>query len=78
VRWICGEVVRHGGRIEQLLAHRQASSERQSDPGSALWQQVALPLHAELGLNDGGSGYAVGNGYPIPQTWDRSRVGVKY
>lgn len=78
VRWICQEVVRHGGRIEQLVAHRQASNQRQSDPGSALWRQVALPLHAELGLNDGGPGFTVGDGYPIPEKWDPSRVGVKY
>ena len=78
VRWICQEVARHGGRITQLVAHRQSSNQRDSDPGSALWQQVAMPLHAELGLHDGGPGYTVGNGYPIPEKWDPSRVGVKY
>lgn len=78
VRWICDEVARHGGRVEQLLAHRQASCQRQDDPGSALWQQVAMPLHAELGLNDGGPGYTMGSGLPIPERWDPKRVGVKY
>jgi len=78
VRWICQEVARHGGHIVQLVAHRQSSNQRDSDPGSVLWQQVAMPLHAELGLNDGGPGYTVGNGYPIPEKWDPSRVGVKY
>jgi N-acetyl-anhydromuramyl-L-alanine amidase AmpD len=78
VRWICQEVVRHGGRIKQIVAHRQSSNQRDSDPGSALWQRVAMPLHQELGLDDGGPGYTVGNGYPIPEKWDPSRVGVKY
>jgi N-acetyl-anhydromuramyl-L-alanine amidase AmpD len=78
VRWICSEVGRHGGRVERLLAHRQSSSQRQSDPGSALWQQVALPLHAELALTDGGTGYKVGSGAPIPESWDASHVGVRY
>lgn len=78
VRWICQEVARHGGRIQRLLAHRQASGERQSDPGSALWQQVAMPLHKELGLSDGGPGYKIDSGYPIPERWDPSRVGIKY
>jgi N-acetyl-anhydromuramyl-L-alanine amidase AmpD len=78
VRWICHEVARHGGRIQRLLAHRQSSSARQCDPGSALWQQVAMPLHKELGLDDGGPGYTVGTGCPIPEKWDPSRVGVKY
>jgi len=80
VRWICAEVLRHGGRIERLLAHRQASVHRQSDPGSALWQRVAIPLHAdkELALTDGGPGYTVGSGFPIPEKWDETRKGVKY
>lgn len=78
VRWICEEVARHGGRIRQVVAHRQASNQRDSDPGSALWKQVAMPLHAELGLSDGGPGYTVGNGYAIPEAWDPSRLGIKY
>lgn len=78
VRWICREVERHGGRVEKLCAHRQASRERQSDPGSALWREVALPLHAELKLDDGGPGYVLGKGRPIPEKWDPTRVGVKY
>jgi hypothetical protein len=78
VRWIRDEVARHGGRLELLVAHRQSSQNRQSDPGSALWQQVAMPLHAELGLSDGGPGFRVGTGYPIPERWDPSRTGIKY
>jgi N-acetyl-anhydromuramyl-L-alanine amidase AmpD len=78
VRWICQEVARHGGRIQRLVAHRQASNQRQSDPGSALWKQVATPLHAELDLSDGGPGYTVGDGYPIPEAWDPSRLHVTY
>ncbi|HWO22463.1 MAG TPA: N-acetylmuramoyl-L-alanine amidase [Kofleriaceae bacterium] len=80
VRWICAEVARHGGRVERLLAHRQASNERQSDPGSALWKRVARALHADpsLGLTDGGPGYVVGNGLPIPEAWDETRTGVRY
>jgi N-acetyl-anhydromuramyl-L-alanine amidase AmpD len=78
VRWICKEVERHGGRVQRLLAHRQSSGDRQSDPGSALWKSVALPLHTELTLDDGGPGYTVGKGYPIPEAWDPTRGGVKY
>ena len=80
VRWICEEVARRGGRVERLLAHRQASNARQSDPGSALWKRVARPLHADasLGLTDGGPGYVVGTGLPIPEAWDETRKGVRY
>jgi len=80
VRWIYAEVARRGGRVERLLAHRQSSKERQSDPGSALWKRVAKPLLADedLGLTDGGLGYKVGTGYPIPEAWDETHKGVKY
>jgi hypothetical protein len=78
VRWICAEVERHGGKVKALVAHRQASKDRQSDPGSGLWQAVALPLHSELQLSDGGTGFKIGTGYPIPEAWDPSKVGIKY
>jgi hypothetical protein len=78
VRWICADVARHGGHVRFLVAHRQSSETRQNDPGSALWQAVALPLQAELGLSDGGAGFAIGKGRPIPEAWDPSRVGIKY
>jgi hypothetical protein len=78
VRWICAEVANHGGKVTSLVAHRQASDERQADPGSALWQQVALPLMSELSLSDGGPGFKIDSGSPIPEAWDASRTGVRY
>lgn len=78
IRWIVAEVARHGGQVTRLVAHRQASADRQSDPGSALWQAVALPMHEELGLDDGGPGYRIGTGLAIPEAWDERRVGVRY
>lgn len=78
IRWIVAEVARHGGRVTRLVAHRQSSKDRQGDPGSALWQAVALPMMAELGLDDGGPGYCVGTGLPVPEAWDERRVGVRY
>lgn len=78
VKWICSEVERHGGKVTSLVAHRQASNERQADPGSALWKAVALPLHRELALSDGGPGFKIDTGFPIPEAWDPARVGIKY
>ena len=80
VVWLCDEVKRHGGRVAHLYAHRQASNTRESDPGSALWQRVALVLlsRADLALDDGGPGYKVGSGLPIPVEWDPRRVGYTY
>lgn len=78
IRWICSEVARNGGEVKALVAHRQASSSRRNDPGSAIWQSVALPLHDELGLSDGGVGFTLGNGLPIPEAWDPRCKGTRY
>lgn len=76
-RWAIAEVARHGGRVRVIVAHRQASKSRENDPGSAIWQAVALPLMADFGLTDGGAGYTVG-GLPIPEQWDATRRGIRY
>jgi N-acetyl-anhydromuramyl-L-alanine amidase AmpD len=80
LRWICSEVARNGGKVRALVAHRQASANRRNDPGSAIWQDVALPIHAELGLSDGGVGFKLdtGGGYAIPEAWDPRCKGVPY
>lgn len=78
VRWIVRETAANGGAIKALVAHRQSSADRRDDPGSAIWQRVALPLHDELGLSDGGPGFRLGDGMPIPEEWDATRKGVRY
>jgi hypothetical protein len=78
VRWIKDVVEGHGGKLELLVAHRQSSGERQADPGSALWKGVALPLHAELGLTDGGIGFKLDTGLGIPESWDPRCKGIRY
>lgn len=77
-RFICKRVKENGGEIRALVAHRQASENRRNDPGSAIWQRVALPLHQELGLNDGGIGFKLSTGYAIPEKWDPRCKGIKY
>jgi N-acetyl-anhydromuramyl-L-alanine amidase AmpD len=74
IRWICAEVEANGGKVSALVAHRQSSESRQSDPGSAIWQRVALPIAAELGLSDGGDGFKLGDGRAIPREWDLART----
>ncbi len=78
IRWIVAEVASHGGKVRALVAHRQASINRRNDPGSAIWQEVALPLHAELSLTDGGKGFTLGNGLPIPEAWNPAYKNVRY
>jgi hypothetical protein len=80
VRWIVEEVRLRGGQLKVLGAHRQAVDSRRNDPGQAIWQQVAVPLHAELGLDDGGVGFKLpgSTGYAIPEAWDSRAVGIPY
>lgn len=76
-RWICYDVMMHGGNVKFLVAHRQSSLDRQNDPGELVWKGAALPLHAELGLEDGGVGFKIG-GYAIPECWDPRCKGIPY
>jgi hypothetical protein len=78
IRWICSEVAAQGGQIRALVAHRQSSKNRRNDPGSAIWKNIALPLHEELGLSDGGIGFTLGEGQAIPEAWDPRCKGSKY
>lgn len=73
IRWIVDEVEGYGGDVRALVAHRQSSGARRNDPGSAIWQAVALPMMRELGLSDGGPWFAIGDGRPVPRDWDPSR-----
>lgn len=77
IRWICCDALNHGGRINVLNAHRQSSVNRRNDPGEAIWKAAAVPLHAELGLSDGGVGFKIG-GYAIPEAWDQRCRGIGY
>lgn len=69
IAWICASVP--GVRV--VVAHRQASADRENDPGSAIWQSVAL----ECGLAVASS-TTLGDGKPIPEQWDRRCKGVRY
>lgn len=77
VRWIVRECATNGATIKALVAHRQSSRDRRNDPGSAIWKAVALPLHVELGLSDGGQGFDIG-GRPIPEAWNHAYKGERY
>ena len=78
IRYICSEVERNHGAIRALVAHRQSRATRENDPGESIWRQVALPIHAELGLTDGGIGFTLGGGKPIPEDWDPRCKGYRY
>lgn len=78
VRYLKRLVQLHGGQLGGLYAHRQATDDRTADPGSRIWQEIALPLMAELGLSDGGPGYVRGKGQPIPDVWSGKNNRIPY
>lgn len=72
-------VKENGGEIKFIHAHRQGHKSRVSDPGSLIWQKVAIPIMEEFGLSSGPVGWKIGSGKPIPQVWDVVRgKGIEY
>lgn len=64
-----------GAPIEYIVAHRQSSENRRSDPGEGLWKAVVLDYAVPvLGLITRPA-HTVGSGKPIPRQWDE-RYGV--
>lgn len=77
-RFLFWQISQNGGQLRVLCAHRQSSGSRRNDPGSGIWKEGALPLIAELGLSDGGNGFKIGSGMPIPECWNPAYKGVRY
>lgn len=62
--------------IRHVLAHRQSSASRENDPGPDLWYHVGQWAKDNLGLSDGGPGFKVEDGKPIPPEWRAARSGT--
>ncbi len=78
VQWIVDTVAANGGMLTHIHPHRQSSKDRQSDPGSLIWQTVGLWAQDTLGLSDGGAAFTVGNGRTIPEAWDARYTDNRY
>jgi peptidoglycan hydrolase-like protein with peptidoglycan-binding domain len=83
IRWIKQVIEAAGGKLKYLVAHRQSSPSRTSDPGEKAWKLIALPLMIELGLTDGGPDYYILDskgraGKPIPARWNPLHSSVAY
>lgn len=78
IRWWYKMTRDHGGNPRVIIAHRQASPTRRNDPGEEIWERIAVPMLKELKLSDGGYGFKLGEGYPIPEEWDETKKGIKY
>lgn len=70
LRWLVEEGRRDGMPIRYVVAHRQSSDTRRSDPGQAIWRRVVLDFGVRvLGLvAQRGSPWQEGR--PIPKQWD--------
>jgi N-acetyl-anhydromuramyl-L-alanine amidase AmpD len=55
--------------LTHVLAHRQSSGSRENDPGPDIWSQVGQWAVDTLGLRDGGPGFKIDSGKPIPEVW---------
>jgi V8-like Glu-specific endopeptidase len=67
-RYLVDHLIRTMG-LTHILAHRQSSGTRENDPGPDLWYHVGQWAVENRGLKDGGSGFKVGSGNPIPDVW---------
>ena len=78
VERIIDTVAANGGKITHIHPHRQSSIERQSDPGSLIWQTVGLWAQQKFSLSDGGKSYKIDDGRTIPEAWDSRYAGNQY
>lgn len=67
-RYLINYLIRTIG-LTHILAHRQSAAQRQNDPGPDIWYAVGQWAVERLGLNDGGTGFKIQNGNPIPDAW---------
>lgn len=55
--------------LRHVLAHRQSSATRPGDPGPDIWYNVGEWGLKNLGIQDGGKDFKVGDGATIPDSW---------
>lgn len=75
-----GEFKKNGQEWKHVFCHRQSSNMRRGDPGSEIYQGVALDWMKKLGGTemDGGSEFSKGSGLPIPAQWNPAYTDNKY
>jgi hypothetical protein len=69
-KWLKKQFDDNGAKWKYVYAHRQATKDRRADPGSEIWQKVAMPWIEELGASDGGPDFLYGTGRTIPKEWN--------
>lgn len=65
-----------GREWKYIYGHRQSSNTRRGDPGSEIWQKIAMVWADRLSLDEceGGMYFKKGSGRPIPQLWDHNCI----
>ena len=74
LRWLVETARAEGMPIRDIYAHRQSKRSRKSDPGQALWREVALWGVHELGLRTRPRVISR-DGRPVPVEWQADGVG---
>jgi hypothetical protein len=65
--------------LTHILAHRQSSGNRTNDPGPEVWFNVGQWAIDSFGLKDGGPGFFIHSGKPIPEQWRKwGQVAASY
>lgn len=78
VQYVCDIVRSKGGQVQHIIPHRCVNPTRRSDPGEVAWKQIGVWAQQELGLTDGGPGWKMRKGRPIPVDWDARPVYSTY
>ena len=66
-----------GADLRYIVAHRQSSATRRSDPGEQIWKEVVLPAADAFGLVMRPK-WIVGEGRTIPKEWDEDNGHGRY
>jgi hypothetical protein len=77
-RYYCDMVSENGGGVEFIHAHRQATKNRVSDPGSRIWMACGEWAIENLGLKVGLPDFQISDGKPLPDAWTGRANGVRY
>lgn len=78
VRYYTEQAKENGGEIEYIHAHRQATKNRVSDPGSRIWRANGEWARETLGLKVGPADFKISDGKALPDAWTGRANGVRY
>lgn len=68
----------NGGELQFVHAHRQATKNRVSDPGSRIWGAVGEWCRTRLDLSVGAPNFQISHGKALPDAWTGRPNGVRY